>query len=262
MQRRYLTIESPATGVEKSHRELVHLLPDFPAAIVRGFSATARQVIYEPGEVVFRAGARGDPGVVVTGLMRQSVRWHNGRLATLRYVRMGDLVGIASLFGPMTVTVTAVDRTTFVHFDLETMRLLASRQPQFALCLARVLSGMAKEMVNSATNFAFMTVEERVVDHLLSLASPAAEGYRPVARVTQQQIADGVGSAREVVARVLRALRIGGMIELSRGAVTVCDMEELLHRSAASATPRHGEAMISWPAAGELAYFRQVAAAT
>jgi len=48
-----------------------------------------------------------------------------------------------------------------------------------------------------------------------------------VAMVTQQQLADAVGSVREVVARTLHHLRADGLISVGRATVTVVDRDGL-----------------------------------
>jgi CRP/FNR family transcriptional regulator len=221
----------PEVRFELADRELAQFLPGFPPAFLRRLSAGKRAVVYEPGEVAFRAGTRADPGVVVDGLLRQSVWSVTGKQATLRYIRPGGLLGTGSLFGPINFTVIALERSTIVHFDLDAFRKFAGENPAVAMSVAHTLSELASDLADAAAKFAFMSVEQRVVDHLLSLAS-TANGYGGalVANVTQQQLADAAGTAREVVARILRVLRIEGKIEESRGMITIRDKVGLLNR--------------------------------
>src|SRR5437667_6079414 len=71
---------------------------------------------------------------------------------------------------------------------------------------------------------AFATVRQRVARHLLDLAvaRPAAAG-RVTALVSQQDLANSVGSVREVVARVLAELRAEGLVLTSPGRVEILD---------------------------------------
>jgi CRP/FNR family cyclic AMP-dependent transcriptional regulator len=47
------------------------------------------------------------------------------------------------------------------------------------------------------------------------------------ARVSQQELADAVGSVREVVARVLRDLRVAGVVATSSDSVLILDAARL-----------------------------------
>jgi len=67
-------------------------------------------------------------------------------------------------------------------------------------------------------------VRQRVAAHLLDLAATQQNPEGPlVARVSQQELADAVGSVREVVARVLRDLRLAGIVATSGDAVRIVD---------------------------------------
>jgi CRP/FNR family transcriptional regulator len=48
-----------------------------------------------------------------------------------------------------------------------------------------------------------------------------------IAPVTQQQLADGIGSAREVVARVLHSLREEKLVATKVGSIVLLDPERM-----------------------------------
>jgi CRP/FNR family transcriptional regulator, cyclic AMP receptor protein len=75
---------------------------------------------------------------------------------------------------------------------------------------------------------AFGSVRQRVAAHLLDLASTQQrpEG-RLVAQVSQQELADAVGSVREVVARVLREFRLAGLVATAPDSVVIFDAARL-----------------------------------
>jgi CRP/FNR family transcriptional regulator, cyclic AMP receptor protein len=61
-----------------------------------------------------------------------------------------------------------------------------------------------------------------------------------VARVSQQELADAVGTVREVVVKVLRQLRRAGLVRTGRTGVLVIDPEGLAAEVYVSG-PRPGE---------------------
>jgi CRP/FNR family cyclic AMP-dependent transcriptional regulator len=77
---------------------------------------------------------------------------------------------------------------------------------------------------------AFGSVRQRVAAQLLDLASAQQrpEG-RLVAQVSQRELADAVGSVREVVARVLREFRLAGLVATAPDSVLILDAARL-HR--------------------------------
>ncbi|HWD79934.1 MAG TPA: helix-turn-helix domain-containing protein, partial [Kribbella sp.] len=70
----------------------------------------------------------------------------------------------------------------------------------------------------------FGTVRQRVAAHLLDLASTQQNPRGElVAHVSQQELADAVGSVREVVARVLREFRQAGLVATAADTVHILD---------------------------------------
>jgi CRP-like cAMP-binding protein len=82
----------------------------------------------------------------------------------------------------------------------------------------------------------FESVRVRVARHLLDRATQTLEGEVAV-QATHQALADAVGTAREVITRLLRALREEGIIDNRGGLVIVVRPEELA-RIARGATLR------------------------
>jgi CRP/FNR family transcriptional regulator len=69
----------------------------------------------------------------------------------------------------------------------------------------------------------FGSVRQRVARHLLDIAAEHQRSSMLLAPVSQQELADAVGTVREVVARVLRELRDEGLITTSRQGVALLD---------------------------------------
>jgi CRP/FNR family cyclic AMP-dependent transcriptional regulator len=71
-------------------------------------------------------------------------------------------------------------------------------------------------------------VKQRVASHLLDLASaPQRPQDRLVAHVSQPELADAIGSVREVVARALRELRLAGLLATSPDSIVILDPARL-----------------------------------
>jgi CRP/FNR family transcriptional regulator len=74
----------------------------------------------------------------------------------------------------------------------------------------------------------FGTVRQRVARHLLDLAAAGDRTRALVAPVTQQELADAVGSVRAVVARSLGELRDAGLVGSSSDGIVILDPGGLL----------------------------------
>lgn len=175
--------------------------------------------------------------LVISGVVRVYVTAPDGRTMTVRYCRPGALIGVMSLFA----TGFAMPATTQALVDAEVLRIsatVARRMGTHDLGVARAflgeLSERALSFVYEIPGGAFATVRQRVARHLLDLASArageqsgSAEGEL-VAQISQQELADAVGTVREVVVRVLRELRQDGVVRTERDRIVLLEPARLI----------------------------------
>jgi CRP/FNR family transcriptional regulator len=111
-------------------------------------------------------------------------------------------------------------------FRIDAARLTAAARgdARVAWALAEELNRRLYETLQQTAINAFGSVRQRVAAHLLDLASTQQrpQGHL-VARASQQELADAVGSVREVVARVLRDLRLAGLVATAPDRVEILD---------------------------------------
>jgi len=169
--------------------------------------------------------------VVVLGLMRVYVTAPDGRTMTVRYCRPGALIGAVSLFASpfsLPVTIQAVIDADLLAFRPSVVQRAAERDAQVALALLAELSERVLSFIAEIPGSAFATVRQRVARHLLDLASEGQSGPDLVAAIGQQELADAVGTVREVVVRALRELRQAGLLETGREGIVLRHPERLL----------------------------------
>jgi CRP-like cAMP-binding protein len=181
----------------------------------------------EAGEVIYQAQSSksGILIVVVDGLLRIFTT-REMRQATVAYRSNGDVTGLPTLLAPRVVSERiplAVQAMTDVHLlNLSTDLLVAGA----------VYEEFAKVLFNSYEILAenvFLPVRQRVARHLLDL-SVRSSGVFCVS-VSQQDIADAIGSVREVVSRAILRLRDEGLIKRGKNCYLLLDPAGL-HRVA------------------------------
>ena len=198
---------------------------DLPAPLVARMLADATRLRIPAGAFVRSAG---EPGahleLVVAGLLRIFVVAPDGRTLTVRYCRAGDLLGFASLFHEpylMLGSIQAVEVADVLALRPAVVRRLAETEIAVARVLIAELSERVVSFVAEIPGNMFASVRQRVVRHLLDLATDQQRGTDLVARISQQELADAVGTAREVVVRVLRDLRSEGLVTTGRDRITI-----------------------------------------
>jgi len=206
-------------------------LPDEAvAALVEG--ATRFEVPAGPVDHLRGPGSRAYAYIrlVAVGLLRVVRTVPDGRTITQRYIRPGELGGIAGAFiAPGTRNTGRSDalmHSVYFHFRAELWRQTAERDARVGVALLTELSRIAELSMEQMANRALASMRQRVVGQLLD-AARYADGVDPIVPVTQQQLADGVGSAREVVARVLHELREEKLVDTKVGSVVLLEPERL-----------------------------------
>jgi CRP/FNR family transcriptional regulator len=165
------------------------------------------------------------------GLLRVYMHAGDGRQVTVRYVRAGGLLGAPALIaGPAPVFVQAVTHGAAFFFDIARVRRAARTDASLAWALAEESVHRLYDVLEELAGNTFASVRQRVARHLLDLATSRPGPSRTLtALVNQQDLANSVGSVREVVARVLAELRSERLVRTSPGRVEILDPVRMSH---------------------------------
>jgi CRP/FNR family transcriptional regulator, cyclic AMP receptor protein len=208
-------------------------LGKLPSEVVHQLTAEGERVDYPPGTAFYREGWAPRAALVVTGLIRVYMASSEGRQVTVRYARNSDVLGIALIVGgPLNVSAQTLAPSSLFNIDSRALVEAAHEDARVALALAEELSRRLDDTLQQTAINAFGSVKQRVASHLLDLASAQQRPEaRLVAQVSQQELADAVGSVREVVARTLRELRVAGIVATSHDSVLIVDAARLYEES-------------------------------
>jgi CRP-like cAMP-binding protein len=218
--------------------DLARERPDLAGTFIDGLPVEVKAALLD-GSVSFarRSGALvfdvDDPqphvGLMLSGTARSFITAADGRQLTVRYARRGAIIGKRSdLSGDHApVSVRAVTACHVLELDVAQLSRLVETEVMVALAVLSELTGRLEEVYATIADSAFGSVRQRVVRHLLALADDADESKRNVVRVTQQQLADGIGSSREVVARELAHLRGEHVVQTGDGSIEILDRDRL-----------------------------------
>ena len=153
-----------------------------------------------------------------------------GRQMTVRYSRRGDVVGAATLFAgqlPTTGVQAIVDSSVLV-LRPGTVRALAATDVALANVLLHDLAERATAYISALASTTLSSLRQNVVRHLLDLAAPDPVRGLLVVGLSQQALADHVGTVREVIGRILRDLRDQGLVSTRRDEIVLLDAAQLL----------------------------------
>jgi CRP/FNR family transcriptional regulator, cyclic AMP receptor protein len=221
---RVVTVDDP---VEQAWS--ASFLARLPSTAQEQLKATAHEEELFAGQNVYRELR--EPrfsflALVISGLLRSYVTSPQGRQIVTRYWRPAEVVGLTSVVTHGAPTgVEVVRQGSMLRLDPMALERLGRTNVQVAWTVAEELADRLVVAAGVRVPNVFGSVKVRVAWHLLELASEV--NGRFVARVTQQELADSVGSVREVVARVLLSMSHDGLIVREGPVVVIEDVERL-----------------------------------
>jgi len=134
----------------------------------------------------------------------------------------GEYFGELSLDdGLRSASVVTVEPTQLAVVPKTKFGELVASEPELAVQLIGHLIGRVRALTERVTDLALMDVYGRVVKLLHDQSTPRADGTRSMQRLTQQDLAEHVGSSREMVSRIFKELVVGGYVSMTTEEIIV-----------------------------------------
>jgi CRP/FNR family transcriptional regulator, cyclic AMP receptor protein len=160
----------------------------------------------------------------------------DGRQLTVRYAGRGDVVGLGLVLGgPGPTSVDSRTAASVLACGIDVVRSLIATDPDVARVCAEELTRQLYRALDELSEQAFLPVRQRLVRHLLDLATPDERGL--VVHASHEELAEAVGSVRVVVTRTLRRLRNEGLVEITRNGIVLIDRRGLAREALPTADP-------------------------
>ncbi len=201
----------------------------FPDEVRDSLLSVASTRFVDRGVVVLRESAPcSGLFVVVAGLVKLSKISHEGRSQVLRVVQPGGSFNeVAALDGGVNpASGIAVQPSELLVIPGDRLFELLTTSPSVAQGVMQLLAARLRHMAELVEDLSFRHVSERVARVLLQSIAPhpgVGAGIDTSRRISQREIAEMVGSSREVVARALKSIEDAGAITRNHGQITIID---------------------------------------
>jgi CRP/FNR family transcriptional regulator len=186
------------------------------------------------GEALFHAGDEAAGVYVVLEGRVRVVREVDGRRIVLHVEGGGGTLGEVPTFagGPFPATAIAAEPTRCIVLTPEVIAAAIGASPRLALRLLERMALRVREMVTRLDRLAFQQVGARLARYLLVRAERSRSGTVISLGLTHRQLAEELGTVREVIVRELLALRRAGLIRAAGGGrIEIVDREGLRGRA-------------------------------
>ena len=206
------------------------LLAEIPRPVLAQLAQRAVELRFDPGQVLYTAGTvPAGLFVVVEGRVRV-VRGRGDRQHLVHEEGPGGALGEVPVFcgGTYPATAIAAEPTRCLLLLTEALRSATRSSPEAALIFVRRLGERTRHLVSRIDSLASQRVNARLAGLLLDRQRDSGAGIPFGFDRTQMEVAEQLGTVREVLVRALRQLRQAGVIESAgRGQYLVLNEEAL-----------------------------------
>lgn len=190
---------------------------------LRELAARGRMQQYRKDVVMLQEGDHGDTlYIVLAGRVKVFATGADDREIVFDIHGPGEYVGEMALDGgPRSASVMTLEPTTCSVVTRVTLKDHIAKHPEFAFELLAKVIRRARRATESARDLALLDVYGRV-RRLFDSIAVERDGTRQIPeKLTHQEIADRVGSSREMISRLLKDLSEGGYISVSEKLITL-----------------------------------------
>ncbi|MFP5204754.1 MAG: Crp/Fnr family transcriptional regulator [Acidobacteriota bacterium] len=190
--------------------------------------------LFSAGEWLF---SEGEPcngmHIVSRGRVRIFKTSMNGREQVLAVEGPGGSVAELPVFdgGPYPASVVALEDTEIAFISRRDFQAFCIEHPEVALKVLAVVGARLRRLVGIIEELSFTTIRQRLASTLLKLAQTqgkkTARGVEFLLPGSHQELANQLGTVRELISRNLMRLQAEGLLEVDAREVVVKDMQGL-----------------------------------
>lgn len=157
----------------------------------------------------------------------------DGKQLTLDILDKGRVVGRMSWLGQELndAYAEAIEDAVICSFTPDELRRLIDRFPSIGLNIIRYLADRLAASERERELMAYRSVEERLATRLIELVErfgrPVNGGIEIDARLTQQELAEMIGTSRETLATTISSLRERGVLDMEHQRVVILELDRL-----------------------------------
>ena len=179
------------------------------------------------GEMIFLEGELADIlFFLISGIIKLFKTSAQGKEQIISLARPYEVLNDISIFdnGPNPMSAQAMSTVTLYGIKKDRLEVALRQHPQVSSQIIQVLAARTRQLISLVEDLSFKHVIGRVAKILLE---HTGDGAGPGQRLTQQEMAAMAGTAREVVARSLKAMEERGLIRLERHRIVISDKNAL-----------------------------------
>jgi CRP/FNR family transcriptional regulator len=210
------------------------LLSSLSQAELQMLAARSVRKLFSTSELLF---SEGEPcnglHIIARGKVRLFKTSVNGREQVLSVNVSGESVAEIPVFdgGPYPASAVALEETEIVFISRRDFNAYCLEHPEVPLKVLTVVGARLRHLVGIIEELSFTTIRQRLISTLLKLAQSegrkTARGIEFQLPASHQELANQLGTVRELISRNLMRLQAEGLLDVDARNIVVKDMKGL-----------------------------------
>ena len=210
------------------------LLATLSAAELQNLAARTVRKLFSAGELIF---SEGEPcnglHIIARGKVRIFKTSVSGREQVLAVNNPGESVAELPVFdgGPFPASAIAIEDTEMAFISRRDFHAYCMEHPEVSLKVLSVVGQRLRGLVAIIEELSFTTIRQRLISVLVKLAQSEGRkterGIEFLLPSTHQELANQLGTVRELISRNLMRLQAEGLLEVEARQIVVKDLKAL-----------------------------------
>lgn len=200
---------------------------------IEEFKCLAQPILLKAGSIIYEEESHPDfVFLIESGYIKLYQVTNLGKIAIMAIRIPGDLIGMSSLLlGKNWVYAECIGKCQLWKLEAKTFMGMLHNHSQLAIQIATELSKRLYDAQRTITNLSSLEVEHRLINLLVNLANsletPGGSTSKINVYLTHQEMANMVGSCRQVITTTLGQLKDAEIINIRRRHIEIINFKKL-----------------------------------
>ena len=183
-----------------------------------------KQIKYKNNTIIINQGELSRSlFIIIYGRLKAYATDEDGNQTIFTFLNSGDYFGELSLLdeGPRSATVQTLEECTLLNLDHAMFKDFMDSHPNVCWTLFKSLTSRIRIMDETICLLTSKDIYGRLIQTLYKLAEENSEGVLITQKLTHQDLAEMVGSSREMISRTLKDLKSDGYISVEKKQISI-----------------------------------------
>lgn len=202
----------------------LQLFSGLPEEVLEGLSDRMKETEYKRNTIVITQGDETRSLYIVKqGRLKVLASDEDGNQTIFSFLGTGDFFGELSLLddAPRSASVITVEDSRLLQLSHSHFNEFIQDYPQICQPIFKSLTSRIREMDQTICDLTSLDIYGRLVHVLYREANETDDGSIMTERMTHQDLAEMVGSSREMISRIMKELRVGGYISVNEKRIKI-----------------------------------------